>query len=251
MAGYGQFCPVSMAAEVLGRRWSLLIVRELLSGSHRFNDIRRGVPNLSPSVLSQRLDELVMAGVVSRREHDYALTPAGEELWPVIEQLGTWGKRWIRGAYDDERLDSRLLMWDIHRGVRLEQVPPPQVIVAFYLREPDDRRRTYWLVLRREDAEVCLSDPGYDVDLHLRTDVRTLTRVWMGDADLGGALRSGAIELSGPSHLQRAFPGWLRLNVFAGVAPASALDGPGDGPGASGELERLIADPEAAPQRLA
>jgi DNA-binding HxlR family transcriptional regulator len=220
MTGYGQFCPVSMAAEVLGRRWTLLIVRELLAGSNRFNDIRRGVPLLSPSVLSQRLDELVLAGVIVRRESDYALTPAGEELRPVIEQLGVWGKRWIDGAYDDSRLDSRLLMWDIHRGVRLEQVPAPQVTIVFYLREPDGGRRTYWLVLRREDAQVCMTDPGHDVDLQVRTDVRTLTRVWMGDADLGGALRSGAIEMTGPSHLRRAFPGWLRLNVFAGVPPA-------------------------------
>lgn len=129
MPGYEQFCPVSMAAEVLGRRWTLLIVRELLSGSNRFDDIRRGVAQLSPSVLSQRLAELEPPGVIVRREHDYALTPAGEGLRPVTEQLGVWGKRWIRGAYDDERLDSRLLMWDMQRGVQLEQVPPPQVTI--------------------------------------------------------------------------------------------------------------------------
>jgi DNA-binding HxlR family transcriptional regulator len=251
MAGYGQFCPVSMAVEVLGRRWTLLVVRELLSGSHRFNDIRRGVPNLSPSVLSQRLDELVLAGIVVRREHDYALTAAGEELRPVVEQLGVWDKRWIRGAYDDEQLDSRLLMWDIHRGMHLELLPAPQVIVAFHLAEPDGDRKTYWLVLRREEAEVCVTDPGHDVDLRVRTDVRTLTRVWMGDADLGGALQAGAIQLTGPSHLRRAFPGWLRLNVFAGVAPASALDDPGDRPGARAQLEGLVADAEAAPEGLA
>lgn len=217
MADYGQFCPVSMAAEMLGRRWTLLIVRELLAGSNRFNEIRRGVPQLSPSVLSQRLDELELAGVIVRGEYAYALTPAGEELRPVIEQLGVWGKRWIRGAYDDERLDSRLLMWDIQRGVRLEEVPPPQVTVAFYLREPGGKRKTYWLVLRREEAEVCVTDPGHDVDLQVRTDVRTLTRVWMGDADLGGALRSGAIQMTGPSHLRRAFPAWLHRNAFAHV----------------------------------
>lgn len=217
MSGYGQFCPVSMAAEVLGRRWTLLIVRELLAGSTRFNDIRRGLPLLSPGVLSQRLNELAVAGIIVRREHDYALTAAGEELRPVIEQLGVWGKRWIRGAYDDERLDSRLLMWDIHRGVHLDRVPGPQVTIAFHLREPNAEHRTYWLVLRREDAEVCMTDPGHEVDLRVRTDVRTLARVWMGDADLGGALQSGAIRLTGPSHLQRAFPGWLRLSGFAGV----------------------------------
>lgn len=251
MAGYGQFCPVSMAVDVLGRRWTLLIVRELLAGSNRFNDIRRGVPNLSPSVLSQRLDELVLAGVVERREHDYALTPAGEELRPVVEQLGVWGKRWIRGAYDDEQLDSRLLMWDIHRGLRLELVPPPQVIVAFYLREPGGGRKAYWLVLRPDDAEICVTDPGYGVDLQVRTDVRTLTRVWMGDADLGGALQGGAILLTGPSHLQRAFPGWLRLNLFARVPPPSALDDPGHRPGPRGQLERAVVDAEAAPEGLA
>lgn len=217
MSGYGQFCPVSMAAEVLGRRWALLVVRELLMGSTRFNEIRRGVPQMSPSVLSQRLDELERAGVVVRGEHDYALTPAGEELRPVIEQLGVWGKRWVRGAYDDARLDSRLLMWDIHRGLALESITGPQVTIAFHLREPDERRRTYWLVMHPEDAEVCLTDPGHEVDLRVRTDVRTLTRIWMGDADLGEALRSGTVTLTGPSRLQRAFPAWLRLSAFAGV----------------------------------
>jgi DNA-binding HxlR family transcriptional regulator len=217
MSDYGQFCPVAMATEVLGRRWTLLIVRELLCGSNRFNDIRRGVPQLSPSVLSQRLDELVQAGVIVRREHDYALTVAGEELRPVVEQLGVWGKRWVRGAYDDERLDSRLLMWDIHRSIRLEQVPPPRVTVAFYLREPSGERKTYWLLLRPEDAEVCLTSPGHDSDLEVRTDVRTLTRVWMGDADLGGALQSGAVAIPGPTHQQRAFTRWLRLSQLAGV----------------------------------
>lgn len=222
MDAYRQFCPVSMAAEVLARRWTPLIVRELLSGSRRFNDIRRGVPLVSPSVLSQRLDELVHAGVVVRRERDYELTPAGEELRPVIEQLGVWGKRWLSGAYDDERLDARLLMWDIHRGVDLDRVPPPQVVVAFHLLEPDDARRTYWLVLRPDEAEVCLTDPGHDVDLRVRTDLRTLTRVWMGDAELAAVLRAGAIDITGPRHLRREFPRWLRLSLFAGVQPAGA-----------------------------
>ncbi len=221
MDGYGQFCPVSMAAEVVTRRWTPLIVRELLAGSRRFNDIRRGVPLLSPSVLSQRLGELEVAGIVARSGRDYELTAAGQELRPVIEQLGVWGKRWIRGAYDDERLDARLLMWDIHRGIDHDRVPPPRVTVAFHLLEPGADRRTYWLVLSPSEAEVCMTDPGHETDLRVRTDVRTLTRIWMGDADLGGALRSGDVELTGPTHLQRAFPSWLRLNLFAGVAPVA------------------------------
>ena len=223
MDGYGQFCPVSLAAEIFARRWTPLIVRELLCGSTRFNDLRRGIPSISASVLSRRLDELAIAGIVERHDDQdglrYVLTSAGEELRPVVERLGVWGRRWLPTEYREQDLDPRLLVWDIHRNINLDEIPARTVIE---LRFPDapSERRAYWLILTPEQADVCLTHPGGDVDLHLTSNVRTLTNIWMGDVTWASALRAGALRLTGPSDLRRALPRWLKLNPFAAVQPA-------------------------------
>lgn len=224
MEAYGQFCPVSLAAEIFARRWTPLIVRELLCGSSRFNDIRRGMPNITASVLSRRLDELVMAGIIDRRQDEdgmqYVLTPAGEELRPVVEQLGLWGRRWLPTEYREADLDPRLLVWDIHRNLKLDEVPPRTVIEMHFRDAPIDYRG-YWLVVTPHGAEVCLTHPGGDVDLHLSSDVRTLTNVWMGNTSWAAALRAQTLRVSGPSELRRALPRWLKLNAFAPIAPVA------------------------------
>jgi DNA-binding HxlR family transcriptional regulator len=224
MDGYGQFCPVSLAAETFARRWTPLIVRELLAGSTRFNDLRRGIPAISASVLSRRLDELVVAGIVDRHEDEegtrYLLTPAGEELRGVVEQLGLWGRRWLPSDYREQDLDPRLLVWDIHRNVHLDRLPG-RTVVELYFTDAPAKLRGYWLVLAPDEAEVCLAPPGDEIDLRLSCTVRALTEVWMGQTSWAAASRRGAIELSGPSRLRRAFPGWLKLNPFAQAgAPA-------------------------------
>jgi DNA-binding HxlR family transcriptional regulator len=225
MDGYGQFCPVSLAAEIFARRWTPLIVRELLSGSTRFNDLRRGIPNISASVLSRRLDELAIAGIIERDEDEgetrYLLTTAGEELRPAIEQLGLWGRRWLPTEYRDQDLDPRLLVWDIHRNVRLDQIARRTVIELRFPDAPNDRR-AYWLILTPDNADVCLRHPGGDVDLYLTADVRTLTNVWMGNITWASALHGEALKLIGPSDLRRALPRWLKLNAFAQVPTAQA-----------------------------
>jgi len=219
--GYGQFCPVSLAAEIFARRWTPLIVRELLQGSTRFGELRQGIPSITPSVLSRRLDELAVAGVLERVEGEgegsrYVLTDAGEALRPVVEQLGLWGRRWLPSEYRDEDLDPRLLVWDIHRNVRLDQVPG-RVLIELRFRDALPGRRAYWLLLEPDGVDVCLTHPGGEIDLNLTSDVRTLTQVWMGDLGWAEALRRGSLELSGPAHLRRALPGWLKLNSFAAV----------------------------------
>ncbi|HET6865413.1 MAG TPA: helix-turn-helix domain-containing protein [Solirubrobacteraceae bacterium] len=222
MEAYGQFCPVSLAAEIFARRWSPLIVRELLAGSSRFNDLRRGMPNITPSVLSRRLDELAIAGIVERRKEEdgtrYVLTPAGEELRPVVEQLGLWGRRWLPTEYRQEDLDPRLLVWDIHRNLQLEQVPM-RTLIELHFSDAPAEYRAYWLIVTPEGAEVCLTHPGGDIDLHLATDVRTLTNIWMGNTTWASALRAQTLRLTGPTQLRRALPGWLKLNPFAAIAP--------------------------------
>jgi DNA-binding HxlR family transcriptional regulator len=222
MNGYGEFCPVSLAAEIFARRWNPLIVRELLAGSSRFNDLRRGMPNITASVLSRRLDELAIAGIIERRQDDsgtqYVLTPAGEALRPVVEQLGRWGRSWLPTEYREQDLDPRLLVWDIHRNLQLDEVPARTVIEMHFADAPAEYR-AYWLIITPAGAEVCLTHPGGDIDLHLSSDVRTLTNIWMGNTTWASALRAQTLKLTGTSDLRRALPRWLKLNPFATIAP--------------------------------
>lgn len=222
MDGYGQFCPVSLAAEIFARPWTPLIIRELLTaGSARFNDLRRGMPTISTSVLSRRLTELAAAGVVERVDTEsgaeYSLTSAGEELRPVVEQLGVWGKRWLPADYREQDLDPRLLVWDMHRSVRLEHVPRRTVVQLTFPDAPS-QHRVFWLLLDAPSAEVCLTHPGGEVDVHLRSDVRTLTNIWMGNTTWESALRARKLTLTGTAEMCRALPGWFTLSVFADVA---------------------------------
>lgn len=225
--GYGQFCPVAMTAELLTRRWTPLVIRELLSGSRRFNEIRRGVPRMSPSLLSKRLSELEDAGVLERSagadgDHwEYHLTPAGEELRPIIMQMGVWGRRWARAELTADRLDAGLLMWDVSRRIHTERLPDRRIVVHFRLEDEREGQTDFWLVLEPGDVDLCLEDPGHPVDLRVRGDLLTLTSVWMGDLPFAEALHRDAIEIRGPTALRRAFPGWLGLSVLAHVRPAS------------------------------
>lgn len=223
--GYGQFCPVSLAAEVFARRWTPLIVRELLEGGTRFNDLRRGIPSISSSMLSRRLDELALAGIVEQREdrgeQRYVLTEAGRELRAVVEQLGVWGRRWLPSDYRDEDLDPRLLVWDIHRNVLLEEIPRRILLEVYFPDAPADRR-AYWLILERSGADVCLAHPGGDVDARMVSDVRTLTDVWMGNRTWSAARRDGRLSLSGDREVCRGLPRWLKLSPFARIAPVAS-----------------------------
>lgn len=219
-ASYGQFCPVAKAMELLDERWTLLIVRELVTGSQHFNQLRRGVPRMSPTLLSKRLSQLTRAGIVERTVDDdgvrYVLTPAGHELRPVVEALGVWGVRWI-GELGDEDLDPQLLLWDMHRNVDHDEVPAGRTVVQFRFRDVPAGHRHWWLVITPADVDVCDADPGYPVDVTVTADLRRLVEVWRGDLDWSGALRTGAVEVHGPQALSRAVPRWFALSAFAAV----------------------------------
>jgi DNA-binding HxlR family transcriptional regulator len=227
MKGYGQFCPVAKAAEIFAERWTPLVLRELVCGSHRFSHLHRGVPLMSRTLLAQRLAQLEDAGIVrsvaraNGRGHEYFLTPAGEELRPVIERLGEWGQRWARSQIDARDLDAGLLMWDIHRRVNADRLPDRRVVLRFDFRAAPRTFRSparFWLILERPDVDVCLKDPGFEIDLFVDADLLALTRAWMGDVRLADAMRSGLVRVEGPTALVRAFPGWLALSGFADVA---------------------------------
>jgi DNA-binding HxlR family transcriptional regulator len=215
MRSYGQFCPVAKAAEILAERWTLLVVRELLAGSHRFNELRRGIPLISPTLLAKRLGELERAGVVERRPLEvgrgswYRLTPAGEELRPVVQLLGAWGDRWVNHSIGPEDLDPALLMWDIRRRVDTAELPERHSVVRFNFRDARAGRRWWWLVVDRGEVDLCVTDPGRDVDLTVQTTGRTMTRVWVGRLPIEDALDSGEVALVGSATLARSFPRWL------------------------------------------
>lgn len=224
MRGYGQFCPVAMASEILNERWTPLVLRELLSGSTRFNEVRRGVPRMSPSLLSSRLKLLERVGILDRRESaeggpEYRLTPAGEELRPIIEALGAWGQRWARADLRPEHHDASLLLWDMHRRVQPDALPSHRVVVQFRVSGSSDGRSHFWLVLHEGRADLCLFDPGHAVDLVVYAPVEALVRYWMGDADLANLVAAGTVTVAGPPALARALPGWFRRSLFADVQP--------------------------------
>jgi DNA-binding HxlR family transcriptional regulator len=224
MRTYGQFCPIAQAAEVLTERWTPLVIRELLVGSHRFNDIQRGVPLMSSALLSERLKTLERYGLVERRSrrdgqrgYENHLTAAGDELRPLIEQMGVWGQKCVRRRVTPEDADPALLMWDMRRSINMERLPDRRVVVHFSFRGVPKSKRSWWLVLDRPEPDLCLHDPGFGVDLTVRTDAVTLAEVWVGDIDLADAVRSRRVMLEGPSHLRRAFPDWLILSPLTEV----------------------------------
>jgi DNA-binding HxlR family transcriptional regulator len=224
MPGYGQFCPVAVACEVFAERWTPLILRELLAGSRRFSDIRRGMPLISRALLAQRLRHLEDVGVIESRPlgrgREYRLSQAGQEFNDIIEGLGVWGQRWSHGRASAQNLDVQLLMWDMRRRVAVDRLPDRRLVVRFdYRGVPAGRGpATAWLLLERSEVDVCLTDPGFGVDLVVVADLATFTKIWLGDVSFEQAMRAGKVRLEGARDLARAFPRWLLLGHFAGVA---------------------------------
>ncbi len=221
MRSYAQYCPVAKASEILGDRWTLLIVREMLGGASGFNEVQRGLPGISRSVLTDRLRSLERAEVIDRRTGpqgrtlDYRLTLAGRDLEPVVQAIGEWGATWSVTDPRPEELDPYLLIVWMARHVDRDQVPPGRTVLQFDFRDPAER---YWMVLDPTEVSVCLQHPGFDVNLEVSVDTATLYRVYLGRAELGGAIRAGRLTMSGPRMLQRGFGEWFTWSAFA---PAS------------------------------
>lgn len=218
---YGQFCPVSMAAEIICSRWTALVIRELLCGSTRFNDLRKGIPRMSPSLLSKRLKELEKLGVVQVSAGPqpgvslYRLTEAGEQLRPLIMGLGAWGYRWMEAALSLRNLDPTLLMWDMRRGIDVAPFPPGRSTIQFVYPELKASQRDYWLVIEDGTVAICWVDPGFEIDLWVTGPLERMTAVWMGYSSLTAEIRAGRIMLDGSPKLARDMPVWLRLSPFA------------------------------------
>ncbi len=218
--GYGQYCPLSLAAELLCQRWTVLVVSRLLDGCCRFNEIARGVPRMSPTLLSRRLTELEQAGIIETRARgdktgrEYLLTEAGRELEPLIEGLAIWGQHWARNMTDDD-LDPAFLVWSMHLRINTDTMPPGQTVIEFqFAGAPTDCRR-FWLIHRSDAVEMCLKDPQLDVDLLVSADLRVFVEAWRGFRDFRQEIRAGRITVQGPEDLRQKFPDWLRLSALA------------------------------------
>ena len=222
---YAQFCPVSVASEIFAERWTPLVLRELILGSSRFNDIHRGVPRMSRALLARRLRDLESAGVVKRGgEGDYRLTPCGQEFQEIVVGLGRWGQRWT-SRVERDKLDSVLLMWDMRRRIAEDRLPEERVTVQFdYRGVPPRQRRAFWLVLQRDDVDVCTKDPGFEVQLFIDAELAAFTRVWLGDLTFAQAQLNGSIRLAGERRWARAFPSWLLLSSLADVPRQGSIN---------------------------
>lgn len=218
MNSYGQYCPIAKAAEVFDQRWTLLVIREMVAGSDRFNDIHRGVPRMSRTLLSKRLTQLADAGLIERVEGDegpvYRLTDAGEELQPVLERIGEWGMRWLDSLNTDE-LDPASLLWDVQRRVDGQALPEGRTVLALTFTDIEPELQDWWLLMTPQEIDVCDDDPGYPVDVAMQTPIRTFVRVWRGDISWRQALQNSRMTMRGPEHLRRQLPDWFQLSYFA------------------------------------
>jgi DNA-binding HxlR family transcriptional regulator len=222
-AGYKQFCPVAMAAEVLCTRWTVVVLREMIAGSTRFNDLRRGVPRMSPALLSQRLKKLEKAGVIARTKtrgtsglFEYQLTRSGRDLQSLIEGFGVWGQRWIESKLTLENLDPQLLMWDMRRNLDVRPLPKTRSTIQFHYPEVAPTHRDWWLiVLPDKTVDLCSVDPGFEVDLSVTSDLKTMTAIWMGLYTVRKAVSERQLKLAGDTHLASKMQIWLGLSPFA------------------------------------
>ena len=241
--GYGQYCPLALGAELLCQRWTLLVVSRILDGCTRFNEIHRGLPRISPSLLSKRLTELEEAGIVRKEatpageSHRYALTQAGLDLEPMIEALAVWGQHWARDMEIDD-LDPGFLVWSMHLRIDVDAMPPGRTVLEFEFTGAPKDCRQFWLVHQDKVVEMCLKDPGLDVDLVVASDLRLFVETWRGFRDLRTEIEARRIRLLGPENLRRQFPDWLLLSSLAKY--------PRRRPGKERQLS--LCNPEGAPR---
>jgi DNA-binding HxlR family transcriptional regulator len=209
-----------MASEILCTRWTTLIIRELLSGTTRFNELRRGVPRMSPALLSKRLKELERAGVIEtarlkKGTVEYRLSKAGEELRPVIMGMGSWGQRWVESELSLRNLDPSLLMWDMRRNLRPEPLPPKRCTIQFQYPELPQAKQNWWLVVDAGTVDLCAFDPGFEIDLLVTGSLKSMTAIWMGISKVRREIEDGNLELDGDPAIAKAMQQWLGLSPFA------------------------------------
>lgn len=218
--GYGQYCPLALAAELLCERWTLLVISRVIDGCSRFNEIHRGVPKISATLLSQRLKQLEQAGLIVRKRleaengHYYELTDAGRELDPIIMSLAVWGQKWSRDM-ENEDLDPGFLAWSMHTRLNVEAMPTERTVLEFVLSEAGKGFQRFWLVVENGKADMCLKYPGFDSDVVISSEIRRFVETWRGFRDMRREIAVGHIRLEGPAEYKAAIPEWLMMSALA------------------------------------
>lgn len=216
---YGQFCPLAQATQLLCEKWTLLVIRELIAGSTRFSELQKGVPLMSPTLLSTRLKQLVKAGVLIQKGNKgnslYHLTDAGKELKPIVELLGAWGHRWARSTLDPEDLDAGLLMWDMRRSIDASVFPEHRIVVQFQYPDAQKGANDWWLISENGSIDLCLNDPGYDINLLVKASLKAMTRVWICEQTFNDAVASSEIQVMGDPKLACNLQSWLRSSPLS------------------------------------
>lgn len=227
MKAYGQFCPLAQSAQLLCERWTILVIRELIAGGTRFGDLRKGLPLMSPTLLSTRLKQLVNAGVIERSGEQnnarYRLTMAGHELRPVIELMGAWGHRWARSRLSDDDLDAGLLMWDMRRSVDASVFPSDRTVVQFHYADAPKGAQDWWLVSENREIDLCKDDPGFDVDVMISCSLKTMTAVWTCQEKFDDMVLKGEIRALGPKKLTQQLQSWLCSSLLSKLGTVKSL----------------------------
>ncbi len=226
MSKYGQYCPVAQALEILGDRWTLLIIRDMLAGTTHFNDLERGLPGISRGLLAKRLFQLQAAGIIEKQFHasgrqttEYCLTQAGRELEAVIGSLLVWGATWAFGDPAPDVLDPLLLMWWMHDRVNTDQLPDGRTVVQFDFHGAENC--AYWLILTRADVTLCMTDPGYGINVLVTADLATFFKIWLGRISFDEALADYDVRVESVPALIRAFPNWFAWSLAAPAVRAA------------------------------
>jgi DNA-binding HxlR family transcriptional regulator len=219
MKGYSQFCPVAKGAEIFNERWTPLIIREMMCGSKRFNELKRGNPMMSPSLLSQRLKFLKEAGVIERKTRkgesaEYFLTQSGKDLGEVVARLGLWGLKWARSRLTENDYDPRLLMWDVRRRIDVSGFPQRRVVISFMFQDMPSNRKAYWLVVDHGEVDLCVKYPGFDVDLAFITTSKAMADIWMGYSTMKKEIRNKRLVMKGDRDLKTSVDDWFNYSLF-------------------------------------
>ncbi len=225
----GSLCPAVKAADMIGDRWILLILREFFMGASRYKDFQNALPRISPTVLSNRLKQLETNGMIIKKSNagqkstEYHLTRCGRELAPLIDQMSRWGLRWARRRICDEDLDAGSFMWDFHRSLKIEELPDGETVISISFSDVDMHNR-WWVIADTDKVELCTDDPGKDVDLYISSELAALAEVWMGDIGIRDAMDDHSIMITGSSHLMRTISSWIPQSRYAKVRPKRIIE---------------------------
>lgn len=225
---YGQFCPIAKATEILGEKWTLLIVRELLMGGRRYSELQRGLSQISPTMLSKRLDSLEQYGLVLKKKipnqkgYEYYPTRSCSELLPIIQSLGEWGMRWAKSNLTERDYDVGLLMLYLQRSINPENLVGDETVIRFKFTDISDFP-DWWMVVQGKEIDLCVNDPGKDVDIWFTTTVKTMVDVWMGWSSYRRAMAEDDLKIVGPRAMVNNVGAWMEDSIYADIAPASEI----------------------------